>query len=374
MRNALQSLVVGALFVGAPLSDASAAAILSVGATGADYTTLSAAVAFADTHTGDYYTIEVAPGIYLNDFPVVTTAMTITAMAGGPVIFNATAPPPNGKAIITTSASTTIIGLTFENAAVSPSQGSNGAAIRAQAGTSWLIVENSIFRNNQDGILVDGSATTNVSISGSSFIGNGFDAGGGACPATGCDHAIYVGAINSLLVTESLFCGTQVGHDIKSRAATTTITGNRLYDGAGDNALDCPAGSTSYAIDLANGGAATISGNQIIQGADSENSIMVSYGAEGLIYTDNSLLVSNNLFISADISGSIGINNVNCIAAQLQNNTFQGVDTPANPPGCFSYIDHPVPEPNISLLLLSSLIIYFSVLFYAARIRPPRPV
>jgi len=360
MRYAFHSMVFG-MYLAVTATGALAGPILTVGASGADYTTLSAAVQFADTHTGASYTIEIAPGIYVNDFSVVTAPMTIKAAPGGPVVLDATASPPNGKAIITTSASTTIIGLTFENAAVTPSQGSNGAGIRDQAGTTQLIVENSIFRNNQDGILADADSTDTVSISGSSFIGNGFDAGGGTCPGTGCDHAVYINALNSLLVTGSVFCGTHVGHDIKSRAATTTITGNQLYDGAADSAINCPAGSTSYAIDLANGGDAIISGNQIIQGMNTENRIMVTYGEEGLPYTDNVLLVSNNSFVGTGVPNSVGVNDTRCIPVQLRDNTFVDVATPVNPASCAVYLGHAVPGPSGFLMLLSGLVGYFSL-------------
>ncbi len=368
MRDAFQSGPFGARFAAilvallaavplfaVPLSGATAGAILTVGASGADYTTISAAVQFADNHADVYYTIEIAPGIYVNDFSIVTTPMTIKAAAGGPVVLDATIAPTNGKAIITTSASATIIGLTFQGAAVGSALGSNGAGVRAQAGTAWLIVENSVFINNQDGVLADADAAGNISISGSSFFSNGFDAGGGACPSTGCDHAVYVGAVNSLLVTDSLFCGTILGHDVKSRAAVTTIANNRLYDGAADSAIGCAAGSTSYAVDVANGGVATISGNSIIQGAGSENRTMIAYGAEGLRYAANALLVSNNSFVSAGVANAIGISDAPCVPAQLQGNRFQGVATPVNPARCAVFIDHAVPEPNGALLLLVGL-------------------
>ncbi len=360
MRHIFPSIAFGA-FLAMTAASAHADAILTVGGSGADYTTISAAVQFADTHTDTYYTIQIAPGTYVNDFSVVTAAMTIKADAGGAVILDATASPTNGKAIITTTASTTIIGLTFENAAVGSSAGSNAAGIRDQAGTTSLIVENSVFRNNQDGILADADAASNILISGSSFIGNGFDAGGGTCPSGGCDHAIYVGAVNSLTVTGSLFCGTLVGHDIKSRAATTTITGNQLYDGVADSALGCPAGSTSYAIDLANGGDGTITGNQIIQGPGTENSIMISYGEEGLVHSINKLLVSDNKLTSTGVPNSIGISDRPCVPVTLQNNTFQGVDSPVNPAGCATYVSQPVPEPSSLLMLLSALAGLFAV-------------
>ena len=103
----------------------------------------------------------------------------------------------------------------------------------------------------------------------------------------------------SLTVSNSLFCGQLIGHDVKSRAAVTMIANNQLYDGAANPALGCRTGTSSLAIDVANGGAATISGNQIIQGAASQNYKMVDYGEEGLIYSNNNLLVSGNSFTSS---------------------------------------------------------------------------
>ncbi len=363
MRPAFPFIIFGA-FLAMTATEAHADAILTVGASGADYTTLSAAARFADHQSGFYYTIEIYPGTYVNDFSVVTVPMSIEAAGGGPVILDAMEPPTNHKAIITTSASTVIIGLTLENAQVSPSDGSNGAGIRDQAGTSSLVVMNSTFENNQDGILADADATNNVSISGSSFISDGFDAGSGACPSSGCDHAIYIGAVNSLNVTDSSFCGTHVGHDIKSRAAMTRITDNQLYDGAADSMINCPVGSTSYAIDLANGGAGRISGNQIIQGPNTENSIMIAYGEEGLVYAENSLLVSDNIFTSTGVSNAIGVYDPPCALVLLQNNTFQGVDTPVKSASCAEYVSQSVPEPSSCLVLLSGLVGYFAICAY----------
>jgi len=347
MRGALPLFAFSA-FLMVSATQAEADAILTVGASGADYSTISAAVQFADANAGTYYTIQVAAGTYVNDFSVITAAMTIMADPGGPVILDATQSPTNGKAIITTSASATISGLTFENAAVADS---NGAGIRDEAGTTSLIIQNDIFINNQEGILAAADSADNISVSGSSFIGNGVDTGGGACPSGGCDHGIYAGAINSLTVTSSLFCGTLAGHDIKSRAASTTITGNQLYDGAANAALGCPAGSSSYAIDLANGGAATISNNQIIQGPATENSTMVSYGEEGLTYLDNSLMVSGNSFSNTGVANATAISDPYCVQVQLQNNSFQGITTPVNPTSCAASVDQAVSEPATLALL-----------------------
>jgi hypothetical protein len=141
----------------------------------------------------------------------------------------------------------------------------------------------------------------------------------------------------SLTVTNSLFCGQLIGHDVKSRAAVTTIANNQLYDGAANPALGCRTGSSSLAIDVANGGAATISGNQIIQGAASQNYKMVDYGEEGLIYSNNNLLVSGNSFTSSGTPSATAIYNPSCVTAQLSGNAFSGVTTIADPANCAIY-------------------------------------
>lgn len=85
----------------------------------------------------------------------------------------------------------------------------------------------------------------------------------------GYTHNLYVGAVRSLTVTGSWLWGADVGHELKSRAARTTIVGNRISD------ADATA---SYSIDLPNGGRALVAGNVIVQGPRSENPALVSYG------------------------------------------------------------------------------------------------
>src|SRR5205823_6293314 len=203
---------------------ATAPIILTVGPSG-QYRTISAAVTFADgdTDLSHSYDIRVAPGTYTNDFSRVTRPMTIEVdpSNSGNVLLLATVPPPNSKGIILTTSSLTVKGLTFEGAAISDALGGNGAGIRDQSnGATTLRVENSTFTNNQNGILTSSDTGSTyqetVEIIGSSFFGNG--------SGTGQTHAAYIGDALSLLVSNSLFCGTLVGHDIKSRAMSTTVT------------------------------------------------------------------------------------------------------------------------------------------------------
>jgi|SRR5208283_4603395 len=166
--------------LGAVAARADAATItLTVGATGA-YRTISAAVAVAnaDASATNYYDIRVAPGTYTNDFPTVTRPMTIEVdplRAGRPVVLNATLPLPNEKGIILTFASLTVDGLTFQGATIANSLGGNGAGIRDQmtGSPASLIVRNSSFIGNQEGILTGSNNSEVVTIINSKFINNG---------------------------------------------------------------------------------------------------------------------------------------------------------------------------------------------------------
>ncbi len=312
---------------------------LTVGPNG-QYQTISAAVSFADndTNLNNAYDIRVAPGTYTNDFPEVTRPMTIEVdpNVSGPVLLLPTVPLPNQKGIILTTSSLTVRGLTFQGAAISDALGGNGAGIRDLnvddgGPPASLIVENSTFLDNQEGILTGYDARENIQIINSTFKNNGNP------PPHPFQHALYVNEAASLTVTGSLFGGQLIGHDIKSRAHTTTITNNRIYDGAADAADGINAGSTSYGIDVPNGGVVTISGNLIIQGPSSQNSTIVEYGAEGLVYDNNNLTVSDNTFISSGLSHATGIYDAPGIAVHLHNNIFQGIETPVDPPSAADF-------------------------------------
>ncbi len=303
---------------------------------GGQYPTISAAVAAADgdTNLNNYYDVQVMPGTYTNDFPNVTRPMTIEvnpAYSGRPVVLSATKNLPNKKGIILTVASLTVNGLTFTGAKITNGNGGNGAGIRDQnTGVAALTILNSTFTGNQEGILTGNDANETITVVNSKFVNNGNPS------ETYFQHALYVNKAGSLTVSNSLFCGQLIGHDIKSRAAVTMVENNQLFDGAANAALGCNAGSTSFAVDAPNGGAVTVSANQIVQGAASQNYKMVDYGEEGLAYSDNNFLVSNNSFTSIGTPSATAIYDPNCIPVQLQNNTFTGISTIVSPAGCIS--------------------------------------
>ncbi len=310
--------------------------ILVVG-TGQIYPSVSSAVAKADSDTkaANYYTIEVTPGTYTNDFSTVTRPMTIEASeVGQPVVLNATASPPNLKGIILNLSNLTVNGLTFLGSQIPNGSGGNGAGIRDQnvlTTTPYLIVLNSTFVNNQEGILTGNNSLQSIIIINSTFKNNGNP------NASYFQHALYVNDAGSLTVTGSVFCGQLIGHDIKSRALVTNVSDNQLYDGQADAAIGCRAGSTSLAIDIANGGVATISEKMITQGTASQNSKLVDYGEEGLSYNANSLILLNNTFANIGSLSAIGVYDPDCVLAQSVGNTFTGVAIPVSPAGCAVY-------------------------------------
>lgn len=351
----------------APRADADI--ILTVGPV-AEYRTVSAAVsaADADTNLNHYYTIDVAPGTYVNDFPDVTRAMTITVnpgASGQSAVLEATEPLPNEKGILLSTASLTVNGLIFEGAEIANSLGGNGAGIRDQntGNPASLVVLDSSFIGNQEGILTGDDANEKIQVSFSNFANNGNP------DPNYFQHALYVNDAGSLTVNNDVFCGQLIGHDIKSRAAMTTVRKNQIYDGAADPAGGCSgAGSTSFGIDIANGGVASVTGNRIVQGPATENFKMIDYGEEGLLYGANSISLSSNAFINTAPFGT-ALYDPQCVPAQLTSNTFQGITTEIDPAGCvaggaslaaFAAVSGaddppPVPEPRGLALLLTAL-------------------
>lgn len=323
-------------------SHPSSAAVITVGV-GQTYATLAAAIAAASPND----TIDVYGGSYVDQTAVIDKALTIQGVGGTPV-FSADTDIGNGKGIFIVDASVTIDNIEFLDAQVADD---NGAGIRYESGN--LTVLNSKFIDNQDGILatpgVNGTGT--LFISGSLFQGNG-DADG---PESGFTHAIYAGEVATLTVEDSNFQGTNVGHDIKSRAATTVVSGNTLDDGV--------TGTTSYAIDISDGGVASITGNTIMQGLNTQNPSMIAYAAEGLIYADNSLDVSGNTFDN-DLPGGIGIyNHASSVIANVSCDSFNGVTTPVVGSASLSdntydgRLPYCVPEPSSLTLVLPGCVL-----------------
>ncbi len=274
--------------------------LLTVGP-GQQYSTIAAAVAAA--RSGD--TVNVQAGTYTNDFVTAFKSITLQAV-GGVVKMIATVAPPNGKAIIDEGGSgvnVTINGFDISGAAVADG---NGAAVRYEGGS--LTLNNDYFHNNQDGLLAASDLAGTISINNSEFALNG--------TGDGQTHNVYVGDIANLTITNSYFHDAIVGHEIKSRAENTTITGSRIFDNNG---------TASYSIDLPNGGNATIQNNVIQQGPNSGNPAIIAYGEEGSLHAGTTVVVANNTIVNGKSGTAWGVWNLAPNAVTVQGTSVYGL-------------------------------------------------
>lgn len=251
---------------------------------------------------GDGDTVLIDAGTYDGDVATWSQDDLTLRGHGGVARLRADGRSAQGKAIWVISGDRTKVDrIAFSGARVPDG---NGAGIR-QEGTD-LTVTRSSFHHNQNGILTGADPASDLVIKRSRFFRNG----GG----DGYTHNLYVGAVRSLRLTGSHLWGADVGHELKSRAARNVIVGNRISD---------RNGTASYSIDLPNGGRALIAGNVLVQGPRSQNSTVVSYGAEGLTARSNTMWVVNNTLVNRRSSGTF-VAVARGGAARLRNNLLVG--------------------------------------------------
>ena len=225
----------------------------------------------------DQGTIEVDAGEYHADVAIWKQKNLTLRAVGGRVKLIASGAAAEGKGIwVIRGGIIEVDGFDFLDAAV---RDRNGAGIRLDRG--HLVVRNSTFTNNENGILTGSDKESILEIENCEFGNNGF--------GDGRSHNLYVGAIKRLSVTGSYFHHARVGHLLKSRAAENHIFYNRLTDEIG--------GRASYELEFPSGGIAYVVGNVIQQGSQTENPHMISYAAEGYKWTDNELYLINNTLV-----------------------------------------------------------------------------
>jgi len=275
--------------------------VLTVGSN-LQFATVSAAV--AASHDGD--TIYVQAGTYLNDSAIIKTDISIVGV-GGMARFSGTI--GNGKGYFVTNNDVTFDHVEFSGAKVGDH---NGAGIRFQAGN--LTITNSYFHDNENGLLAAANPDGTITIDHSEFNHNG--------RGDGLTHNIYVGMIDSFTITNSYSHDAVVGHEVKSRAAHTTVENNRIVDGNG---------TASYSVDLPNSGEAVVRNNIIQQGPHSENSIMMTFGV-GISsgkpqWADSSLLIEGNTIVNEHPARSAkGLLNANPnVVAEITDNNIYGL-------------------------------------------------
>lgn len=247
-------------------------------------------------------TVLIDPGTYSGDVATWTQDDLTLAGDGGRAHLRADGNAAQGKAIWVIQGDNTTVDRVELSGATVPDR--NGAGIRLEG--TGLTVQRSWFHDNENGILTGADPESNVFVLRSRFFRNG--------AGDGYSHNLYVGAVESLTVAGCWLSEADTGHELKSRARSNTIVANRISDGS--------AGS-SYSIDLPNGGRALVGGNVVVQGRRSENSTLVSYGAEGLSGSSGYLWVVNNTFVNRRASGTF-VSLADGSRAHLRNNLLVG--------------------------------------------------
>ena len=260
----------------------------------------SAAIAAA----GDGDTIAVKPGIYYDCASIKQNRLILEGSGPGAVITDKTC--ADKGLLITQGDDITIRNLTLQRARVPDG---NGAGVRAEGG--HLTIINTRFFNNENGILSAQNSRAAIEIMNSEFVSNGF------CGAA-CAHAIYIGHIAKLVVEHTRIAGTKDGHGVKSRALHTEVLDCDISDGSG--------GTSSYLIDIPNGGTAIIIGNTLEKGPKSgnlDNAIMI--GEEGVDQPTDEIIIKNNHLTNDEGDRSTTfVNNITATPAQLSGNIFVG--------------------------------------------------
>ena len=254
--------------------------------------------------------MHIAAGDYRGDVATWTAANLTLCGVGGRARLFADGKNAAGKAIWVLSppgtATTTVINLEFHDATV-PDQ--NGAGIRLDRGS--LVVRNSGFYDNEDGILGGGAGAT-VTIEYSEFARNGF--------GDGQSHNIYLGFADLVTVKASYFHHAKIGHNFKSRAKENRIEDSYFLDGT--------TGNSSYLLDFPNGGAVYMRGNLLHKGPNADNSIAISYwaepGAGGVNWPTNTVTMVQNTVVSTFPGGTYIYAPSNTTSLTLTANLFAG--------------------------------------------------
>lgn len=267
--------------------------------TGERYKTIASAAEAA--RDGDL--VEIAAGDYVGDVAYWPQSdLTLRGVGGRPHL-KAAGRHSQGKGIWVISGDNVLVeNIEFSGAQV-PDQ--NGAGIRFEG--RRLTVRTSFFHDNENGILTGNRDDAEVAIEFSEFARNG--------AGDGYTHNMYIGHSKSFVLRGSYSHEARVGHLVKSRAAVNQILYNRLTDEE--------QGSSSYNIDLPDGGRALVIGNQLQQGSRTENPAMLSFAAERQGGTEDRLYVAYNTFYNGWLDG-IFIDNKSGAPAVVVNNAFAG--------------------------------------------------
>lgn len=274
-------------------------------AVGPNHSLKQPSAAAAVARDGDV--IEIENGTYVDCAVWIANGLTIVGKGNGAVVVGKLC---EGKALFVVRGHDAIIrNITFTGARAPDA---NGAGIRAEGRN--LTVQNSRFIDNENGILAGSMPGSTIRILDSRFERNG------SCEKA-CAHGIYVNRIDLLRIERSQFLETRTAHHIKSRAVATELIGNDIRDGA--------TGTSSYLLDIPNGGALLMEGNVLEKGPITGNPLgAVVIGAEGVNQPTGPLLLNGNTFTSWLERETAFVVNMSEIPAVLTRNRLTGKITP----------------------------------------------
>ena len=283
----------GVLFSFPPYADA---ATLRVGPT-RTYTRIASAAAVAQD--GDSVLIDA--GTYVGDVCSWNARNLVVRGVGGRPVLNANGQNAAGKGIwVVVGGNFTAENIEFYGATCVDL---NGAGIRSDA-PGYLVIRNCYFHDNEDGVLAGADSMLIESCV--------FDHNGIGDP--GRTHNMYIWG-RSVTVRYTYTHRSVLGHNIKTRGQNNFILYNRIMDESDGNG--------SYAIDVPDCGRTYILGNVIEQGPNTDNSTIVSYGAESTLNTRD-LYVINNTIVNNRTAGGNFISIGGSTATVIRNNIFYG--------------------------------------------------
>ncbi len=292
------------LALGLGLAGAATARTLEVGA---DKPFKQPSDAAAEAQDGDR--IQIAPGEYF-DCAVWRANNLVIEGTGQPQDTVITDKTCGGKGLfLTDGTGITVRNLTLTRARVADN---NAAGIRMEANN--LTVEKVRFVNNQNGILVNNDVSGSLIVRDSEFLRNGTCMGA-------CAHGIYASRLDLLRVERTKFFETRQAHHIKSRARRTEVIDCDLQDG--------PNGTSSYVIEIPNGGSVVVRGSTIQKGPKAENHTgAIVIGMEGVDQPTREIIVEDNNFRVDGGYSSYLVVNQTATDAELKGNRLSGSAKP----------------------------------------------
>jgi len=265
------------------------------------YTTIRSAAQAAQN--GDSVLIDA--GTYTGDVTAWNATDLVVRGVGGRAVLRANGAQEGGKGIwVVYGRNFTAENIEFSGAAVPDG---NGAGIRNDT-SGFLVVRNCYFHDNENGIL---GGADSMLIEYSTFDHNGIG-------DPGRTHNMYIWG-RSVTVRYTYTHRAVIGHNIKTRGENNYILYNRIMDESD--------GTASYSIDVPDCGRTYIIGNVIEQGPNTDNSTIISYGAESSLHTQD-LYVVNNTIVNNRSAGGTFISIGGSTPTKVRNNIFYGPGTP----------------------------------------------